>query len=74
MKKSSCARAYFKGGCRVCNSLYTDLVNSSDSMPADFIGNVEAFRLRKGCTLSLYSEEDLDGDLETITSETVEVT
>ncbi|CAL8138948.1 unnamed protein product [Orchesella dallaii] len=72
MKKSSCARAYFKGGCETCNSLYTELANTSYYDGEDFQGDVEAFRLRKGCRLTLYAEEDFEGEEEIISEEIFE--
>ncbi|ODN01860.1 Reticulocyte-binding protein 2 a [Orchesella cincta] len=72
MKRSTCARAYLKGGCRTCHSLYTDLSDSKTYFPDDFVGKVEALRLRRGCTLTLYPEEDFDGEGEIVDSEIVE--
>ncbi|CAL8138944.1 unnamed protein product [Orchesella dallaii] len=66
MKKSSCARVYLKGGCRTCNTLYIDLNDFGASFPEEFRGKVEAFTLRKGCTLTLYPEEDHSGEGEII--------
>jgi len=73
MKKSSCARAYLKGGCRTCNSAYLELSGSESIFPEEFVDKVEAFRLRKGCALTLYSDEDFEGEEEIIGQETVEV-
>jgi len=73
MKKASCARAYLEGGCKTCNSLYIELRNESKSISEDFVGKTRAFRLRKGCRLSLYPDIDHAGRVETVTSETVEV-
>lgn len=75
MKKSSCARAYLKGGCGTCHSLYTDLGASQEYFPEfkDIPSTVESLRLRKGCKLTIYAEEDFEGDQEIIDSEIVEV-
>ncbi|CAL8121544.1 unnamed protein product [Orchesella dallaii] len=68
----SCARAYLQGGCKTCNASYIDLRNATVEIAQEFVGKVEAFRLRKGCKLKLYSETDFDGTVETITSEIFE--
>jgi len=73
MEKSSCARAYFEGGCNICNSSYTDLSGSQDVFADDFVGNVQAFTLRKGCTLTLFSENNLNGTKEIISGDYLEV-
>ncbi|CAL8121548.1 unnamed protein product [Orchesella dallaii] len=72
VKMSSCARAYLQGGCNTCNADYIDLRNASVEIARDFVGKVEAFRLRKGCKLKLYSETDFDGIEEIISNETLE--
>ncbi|CAL8138952.1 unnamed protein product [Orchesella dallaii] len=72
MKKSSCARAYLKGGCKTCNSYYTELANREDYFSENFQGKVEAFRLRKGCRLTLYTEENFEGEEEIISEEILE--
>ncbi|CAL8138946.1 unnamed protein product [Orchesella dallaii] len=72
MKKSSCARAYFKGGCKTCNSLYTELDNIENGFPEGFRDKVEAFRLRRGCTLKLYTDEDREGEEKIISDEIFE--
>ncbi|CAL8139062.1 unnamed protein product [Orchesella dallaii] len=63
MKKSSCARAYLEGG--LDN-------NDTEYFPDDFVGKVKALTLRKGCNLTLYSGEDLEGTVEIISSEVIE--
>ncbi|CAL8067906.1 unnamed protein product [Orchesella dallaii] len=72
VKKASCARAYLKGGCRTCNSDYADLRNASEVFQEEFVGKIEAFRLRKGCKLKLYSETHFEDQIAVITNETVE--
>ncbi|CAL8123444.1 unnamed protein product [Orchesella dallaii] len=72
MKRSTCARAYLKGGCKTCHTPYTDLIDSKGYVADEFVGKVEAFRLRRGCTLTLYPDEDLDGEGEIIDDEIVE--
>ncbi|CAL8138956.1 unnamed protein product [Orchesella dallaii] len=67
MKKSSCARAYLKGGCKTCNTLYTDLNDFEGSFREEMRGKVEAFTLRKGCILTVFPEEDHGGEGEVIT-------
>ncbi len=73
MKRSSCARAYLKGGCKTCHSLYTDLDGSRQYFPEEFSDNVESLILRKGCTLTVYPDEDFIGDEEIIDTEIIEV-
>ncbi|CAL8136954.1 unnamed protein product [Orchesella dallaii] len=72
MRKSSCARAYLSEGCNTCNTYYTDLANTPDLFPEDFQGKVKSLTLRKGCELTLYPEEDYQGDPRNITNEIVE--
>lgn len=73
MKRSSCARAYLKGGCKTCHSLYTDLDGSRQYFPEEFAENAESLILRKGCTLTVYPDEDFIGDEEIIDTEVIEV-
>ncbi|CAL8067902.1 unnamed protein product [Orchesella dallaii] len=72
VKKASCARAYLRGGCRTCNSDYADLRNASEVFQEEFVGKIEAFRVRKGCKLNLYSETHFEDRMAVITNETVE--
>jgi len=73
MKKSSCARAYFKGGCATYSSFYTDRNVAKNVCPAKFVVAVEAFAVKKGCTLTLFSENNLNGTEKTISGEYQEV-
>ncbi|CAL8139042.1 unnamed protein product [Orchesella dallaii] len=72
MKKSSCARAYLERGCNTCHAPYVELNNDTEYFPDEFVGKVKALTLRKGCNLTLYSGEDLDGTEEIISSEVLE--
>lgn len=48
--------------CEVCNAYYTDLkLADVDSIPPIYKGRVKAIRLRKGCNLTTFSEEDFEG-------------
>ncbi|CAL8067922.1 unnamed protein product [Orchesella dallaii] len=62
---------HFKG-CNTCNTYYTDLANTSNLFPEEFRTKVKSLRLRKGCELTLYPEEDYQGDPDIITDEIVE--
>lgn len=73
MKKSTCARAYLKGGCRNCNAPYVDLEGSKPFFPEEFAEDLTSLRIRKGCTLTVYPEEDFEGEEEIIDSEVIEV-
>lgn len=73
IKKSSCGRAYLQGGCRSCNSLYVELKQGEvEAFPEDYTNKVEAIRLRRGCVITAYTEEDFDGEEVTISQEVYE--
>lgn len=61
MRKNSCARLYFNG-CNVCNPMYTDLIKTSKSFSDEFSGTKKAIKVRSGCSLTIYPEEDEEGD------------
>lgn len=74
MKRSSCARAYLKGGCKTCHALYVDLNKGHKNYTLlDNFGGIEAFRIRKGCSLTIYEDEYLMGESKVFDEEIVEV-
>lgn len=73
VKKSSCGRAYLQGGCSTCHALYVNLNEESKYFPEEYTDKVTAIKLRKGCTLTTYSDVEFDGDEKIIDRETFEV-
>ncbi len=62
MRMSSCARAYVKSDCNTCNGFYTDLKGSKPIFADEFQGQVLSLIVRPGCKLTIYDEEDHEGD------------
>ncbi len=71
VKKSSCGRAYLQeGGCSTCNAMYVNLIGRNEYFLEEYMNNVTAIKLRKGCTLTTFTDESFDGDENIIDRET----
>jgi hypothetical protein len=62
MRRSGCARAYINGDCNTCHAHYTDLRGQKESFSPEFQGKVSSIVIRPGCSLTIYDEEDYEGD------------
>lgn len=69
LKQSVCSLAYLEpGGCNNCDAAYTELKEGSHlEFPDDWQEKVSMFVVRSGCSITVYDEEDHDGESETIT-------
>jgi hypothetical protein len=61
MRKTSCGRLYYDG-CNKCNAPYLDLIGSSMAFSADLIGSNKAIKVRSGCNLTIYPDDDQEGE------------
>lgn len=61
MRQSTCARLYFEG-CNFCNPPYTDFVGSKPTFHKGFQTGKQTIKVRSGCTLTIFPQEDHDGD------------
>ncbi len=62
IRKTGCARAYLEETCNSCTAYYTDLKGNKSSLLLEFRDRISSIVVRPGCTLTVYDDEEFDGD------------